>query len=166
MKWKEILANHLSDKELVSGIFKEFLEHKRQVTQYRNGQRIWIDYFLRGSIQIANKHMKRCSASFFISLQPYGLFSQWNSPGQNTGVGSLSLLQGIIPTQGSNELRSPALQADSLPAEPQGKPKNTGVGSPSLLQWIFLTQELNWVSCIAGRFFTNWATREAHFTYK
>ena len=40
--------------------------------------------------------------------------------------------------------RSPALQADSLPAEPQGKPKNTGVGSLSLLQWIFLTQESNW----------------------
>ena len=39
--------------------------------------------------------------------------------------------------------RSPALQADSLPAEPQGKPKNTGVGSLSLLQQIFLTQELN-----------------------
>ena len=37
--------------------------------------------------------------------------------------------------------RSPALQADSLPAEPQGKPKNTGVGSLSLLQWVFLTQE-------------------------
>ena len=34
-------------------------------------------------------------------------------------------------------LRSLALQADSLPAEPQGKPKNTGVGSVSLLQWIF-----------------------------
>ena len=40
--------------------------------------------------------------------------------------------------------RSPALQVDSLPAEPQGKPKNTGVGSLFLLQWIFLTQELNW----------------------
>ena len=38
---------------------------------------------------------------------------------------------------------SPALQADSLPAEPEGKPKNTGVGSLSLLQGIFLTQELN-----------------------
>ena len=31
-----------------------------------------------------------------------GLYSSWNSPGQNTGVGSLSLLQGIFPTQGSN----------------------------------------------------------------
>ena len=40
--------------------------------------------------------------------------------------------------------RSPALQADALPAEPQGKPKNTGVGSLSLLQPIFLTQESNW----------------------
>ena len=36
------------------------------------------------------------------SLQPHGLYSLWNSPGQNTGVGSLSLLQGIFPTQGSN----------------------------------------------------------------
>ena len=35
------------------------------------------------------------------------------------------------------------MQADSLPAEPLGKPKNTGVGSLSLLQGIFLTQELN-----------------------
>ena len=34
------------------------------------------------------------------SLQPHGLYSPWNSPGQNTGVGSLSLLQGIFPTQG------------------------------------------------------------------
>ena len=32
-------------------------------------------------------------------LQPHG-FSQWNSPGHNTGVGILSLLQGIFPTQG------------------------------------------------------------------
>ena len=53
------------------------------------------------------------------SLQPYGLVVQlclifcdpmeptrplclWNSPGKNTGVGSLSLLQGIFPAQGSN----------------------------------------------------------------
>ena len=36
------------------------------------------------------------------SLQSHGLYSPWNSPGQNTGVGSLSLLQGIFPTQESN----------------------------------------------------------------
>ena len=36
------------------------------------------------------------------SLRLHELYSLWNSPGQNTGVGSLSLLQGIFPTQGSN----------------------------------------------------------------
>ena len=41
------------------------------------------------------------------------------------------------------EPRSPALQVDSLPAEPQGKPNNVGVGGLSLLQQIFSTQELN-----------------------
>ena len=41
------------------------------------------------------------------------------------------------------EPRSPALQVDSLPAEPQGKHKYIGVGSLSLLLRIFLTQELN-----------------------
>ena len=34
------------------------------------------------------------------SLRPHGLYSPWNSPGQNTGVGSLSFLQEIYPTQG------------------------------------------------------------------
>ena len=38
----------------------------------------------------------------FNSLQPHGLYSPWNSPGQNAGVGSLSLLQGIFPNQGLN----------------------------------------------------------------
>ena len=59
------------------------------------------------------------------SLEPFV------TPGQNTGVGSLSLLQGLFPRI---EPRSHTLQMDSLPAEPQGKPKNTGVGSLSLLQ--------------------------------
>ena len=37
------------------------------------------------------------------SLQPHGLYSPWNSLGQNTGVDSLSLLQGIFPTQELNQ---------------------------------------------------------------
>ena len=49
---------------------------------------------------------------------------------------------GDFPNPGIKH-RSPALQADSLPTEPQGKP-NTGVGILSLLQQIFPTQELNW----------------------
>ena len=49
---------------------------------------------------------------------------------------------GDLPNPGI-ESRSPTLQADSLPVEPQGKPKNIGVGSRSLLQRIFRTQESN-----------------------
>ena len=36
------------------------------------------------------------------SLGPHGPYSPWNSPGQNTAMGSHSILQGIVPTQGSN----------------------------------------------------------------
>ena len=75
-------------------------------------------------------------------LRPHGLYSPWSSPGQNTGVGSYSLLQGIFPTQGSNP-GIPHCKEDSLPVEPPGKPKNFGVGSLSFLQQIFLTQESN-----------------------
>ena len=92
------------------------------------------------------------------------LYCPWNSPGQNTGVGSLSLLQGIFPTQGSNpgllhfrhilyqlshkgspriEPGSPALQTDSLPTELSGKPqflkssfKKAGSAEKSLTQTI------------------------------
>ena len=48
-----------------------------------------------------------------------------------------------IPNPGT-EPRPLALQVNSLPAEPEGKPKNIGVGSLSLLQGIFLIQESNW----------------------
>ena len=73
------------------------------------------------------------------SLPPHGLYSPWNSPGQNTEVNTFPS-PGDLPNPGIKP-RSPALQVDSLPADPQGKPKNTGVTSLSLLQWIFLTQE-------------------------
>ena len=49
---------------------------------------------------------------------------------------------GDLPNPGIKP-RSPTLQADSLPAEPQGKSKNTGVGRLPLLQQIFPTQKLN-----------------------
>jgi len=47
-------------------------------------------------------------------------------------------------TKNKRSLFLTALQVDSLPAEPPGKPKNTGVGGLSLLQQIFPTQESNW----------------------
>ena len=46
----------------------------------------------------------------FSSLRPHGLYSPWNSPGQNTRVGSLSLLQWSFPTQGSNPGLPPCRQ--------------------------------------------------------
>ena len=49
-------------------------------------------------------------------LRLHGVYSPWNSIGQNTGVGNLSLLQG-------NQTQVSTLQADSLPAEPLGKPQ-------------------------------------------
>ena len=56
----------------------------------------------------------------FDSLQSHGLYSPWNSPGQKTGVGSLSLLHRVFTTNPGIKPRSPSLQADSLPAEPPG----------------------------------------------
>ena len=61
-------------------------------------------------------------------------------PGQNTGVGSPSLLQGIFPTQGLN----PGLpHCRQILYQLSHKSKNTGVGSLTLLQQIFTTQESN-----------------------
>ena len=50
------------------------------------------------------------------SSRPHGLYSPWNSPGQNTGVGRLIPSPGDLPNPGI-ELESPALQADSLPTD-------------------------------------------------
>ena len=76
-----------------------------------------------------------------MDCSPPGSSVHADSLGKSTGVGCRALLQGIFPTQGSKP--GLALQVNSVPAEPPGKPKSTGVGSLSLLQWIFLTQELN-----------------------
>ena len=95
-----------------------------------------------------------------LTLQPHGLYSSWNSPGQNTGVGSLSLLQGIFPTQGSNP---GLLHCRWILYQLSHKV------SPRMLEWIaypfsrgsFWPKNQTGVSCIAGGFFTNWAIREA-----
>ena len=79
------------------------------------------------------------------SLQPRGLYSSWNSPGQNTEVGSLSPLQGIFPTQGSN-LGLLHCMWILYHLSHKGSPRMTGEGSLSLLQRIFPTRGLN--SCL------------------
>ena len=81
------------------------------------------------------------------SLQPHGLSSPWNSLGQNTGVGSLSLLQKIFPTQGSNP---------GLPHCRQTLYQLSHKGSPRILDWVAYpfsrrsSQPRNWTraSCI------------------
>ena len=79
------------------------------------------------------------------SLQLHGLYSPWNALGQNSGVGSLPLLNGIFLTQGSNPGRSPALQVDSLPTELwgnrgsiPGSGRSPGEGNGNPLQYSFL----------------------------
>ena len=75
------------------------------------------------------------------SLRSHGLSMEFSRPEQWSRQPFPSPRD--LPNRGI-EPRFPALQADSLPAEPQGKPKSTGVGSLSLLQWSFPTQESNW----------------------
>ena len=90
------------------------------------------------------------------SLRPHGLYSPWNFPGQNTGVGSLSPSPRYLPNPGI-EPRSPALQAGSLPAESQGKPKNIGGNCHFLFRGSFPPRDqtqVSCVSCIVGRFLT------------
>ena len=83
-----------------------------------------------------------------------------DSPGKNIGVGCHALLPGIFPTQGSN-LGVPHCRQILYQLSHQG--------SPRILQWVACpffseySRPRNWTrfSCIAGRFFTSWATREA-----
>ena len=105
------------------------------------------------------KWSESCSA-MSDSLQPHGLYSPGNSPGQNTLVGCCSLLKAVFLTQGSNwgllHCRQILYQLNHH-------------GRPRILEWLaypfssISSQPRNWtrVSCIAGRFFTSWATTEA-----
>ena len=122
-----------------------------------------------------------CSESHSVmpdSLQLHGLYRPWNSPGQNTGVGSCSLLQdswnspgqdtgassqslsqGIFPTQGLN------------PGPPHCRQilnQLSHQGNPKIQEWVAspFSSRSSWprnqtrVSCTAGGFFTSWAIRE------
>ena len=69
-------------------------------------------------------------------------YRPWNSPGQNTGMGSPSLLREIFPAQGSN-LDLPHCRQILYHLSHKGSPGILGVGSLYLLQQIFPTQESN-----------------------
>ena len=80
----------------------------------------------------------------------------WNSLGQNTGMSSLLLLQGIFPTQGLN---SALLQFRQILYQLSHK------GSPRILEWVayplpcgsFLPRNWTGFSLITDRYFINWA---------
>ena len=90
---------------------------------------------------------------------PPGSSVHGDSPGKNTGVGCHALLQGFFPIQGSNP---------SLPHCRQILYHLSHQGSPRTLEWVAYpfsrgTSQLRnrtGVYCIAGRFFTSWATWE------
>ena len=73
------------------------------------------------------------------TLQPHGLYRSWNSPGQNTTVGSLSLLQGIFPPHEWNPGHPRCRQTDSSPAEPQGRPNIINI-YPQISKKVLVTQ--------------------------
>ena len=71
-----------------------------------------------------------------LSLSPF-FFGPWNFSGKNTGVGGHATSPpGDLPNPGI-EPRSPALQVDSLPSVPPGKPMNTGMSSYPLSRLSF-----------------------------
>ena len=99
------------------------------------------------------------------SLLLCGLYSPWNSPGQNARMGSLSVLQRIFPTQGSSP---------GLPHCRQILYQLSHKGSPKILEWeawsfsrgSSRSRNRTRVSCIAGGSFINWAPREAQANHK
>jgi len=121
--------------------------------------RYWIYCFL---CSIAICDCESCSV-VSNSLWPHGLYSPWNSPGQNTGVGSHSLLQRIFPTQGWNP---------GLPHCRQILYQLSHKGSPRIPEWVAYPfssgspqpRNPTGVSHIAGRLFTHWATREVLYS--
>ena len=125
----------------------------KPITVFLVRNTFWVEY-LPGTENVKDSE----SGSFMSnSLQSHGLYSPWNIPGQNTGVGSLSLLQGIFPTQGS---------ILGLPHCRQILYQLSHKGSPGILEWeaylffrgSFQPRNQTGVSCTAGRFFTTWAT--------
>ena len=114
-------------------------------------------YFLWSEVKVAQSCPTLCLT--------HGLYNPRNSPGQNTGVGSLSLLQGIFSTQGLNP---------GLPHCSWILYQLNHKGSPRILEWVayLFSNGSSWprnqtgVSCIAGGFFTSWAIREAQGSHR
>ena len=116
----------------------------------------WLPTFTFQSLIMKVKSESESHSVVSDSLWPHELYSPLNSPGQNTRVGSLSLLQGIFPSQGLNP---------GLPHYRHTLYQLSPKGSPRILEWVAypFSSGSSWprnrtrISCIAGRFFINWA---------
>ena len=130
----------------------------------------------REGVYVACAHCKYSGMYFLLkcmkvkrkwkSLSPVWLFATpWTIQSMKfsrpeTGVGSLSLLQGIFPTRGSTQVSHVA--------------GGFFTNCPKTLEWVVypFSSRSSWprnqtrVSCIAGRFFTNWAIKELVFKKK
>ena len=140
-------------------IYSEFIFNFIQfVTQ---PWRPWIDY----SRSLESSKSSESHSVMSHSLWPHGLYSPWNSPGQNTGVGNLSLLQGIFPTQG---LSPGLLHCRQILYQLSHK------GSLRILEWVACPfssgscwpRNRTGVSCMTGGFSTSWAIREVQSPLK
>ena len=89
-----------------------------------------------------------------------GLLCPWNSPGQNIGMGSHTLLQRIFPSQGLNP-GLPHYRRILYHLSHQESPRKQEWVSYPFYSRSFQPRNLTRVSCAAGGFFTSWVTREA-----
>ena len=99
------------------------------------------------------------SESHSVESDSLWLYNLWNSPGQNTGVGSLSLLQGMYPTQGLNP-RFPHCRWILYQMSHKGSPSIQGWLAYPFSSRSSQPRNATGVSCIAGGFFTTWAIRQ------
>ena len=139
-----MFINSWMAKEAVVPIYWILLSHKKE--------RIWVS-----SNEMDEKWKLLSSVRLIAS--PW-IYSPWNSTGQNTGVGSHSLLQGSSQHRDKTQVSCIACGFFY---------QLSHRGSPGMLHWVAISFSRvffwprNWtgVSWIAGRFFTNWAMREA-----
>ena len=138
-QWKPDIQNI----KIIKNVITHFVKRRRHSFLWINSSSL-----ITGTLNLIQLQSENRSA-VSDSLQPHGLYSSWNSLGQNTGVDGLSLLQGIFPTQWSNT---------GLPQCRRILYQLSHQGSPRILGWVVhpFSSESSWprnrtgVSCIAG----------------
>ena len=108
---------------LLQGIFSSWEFNQ----SFLNGRHILYYLSQQGTPDRNIENESESLAVVYNSLWLHGLYRQWNSPVQNNGVGSHSLLHGIFPTQGLNP---------GLPCCRQILHQLNHKGSPRILEWV------------------------------